>query len=123
MMDDPGGAPIRSLFPLAVWSSLLASVCPTSARTPRPPIRFGHIDQRKLRRRVGPTQVAPSSFVTSVEVTEARSARSDLGAVDEHIGSATLILCSGWAGPRRLSGSSRFILRCRRKLIPEHIAD
>ena len=37
----------------------------------------GHIGQRNVRRRVGPTQVAHLRFVTSVDPTEARNARQE----------------------------------------------
>jgi hypothetical protein len=51
---------------------LRASVGHTSARIAIPPNCVGHIDQRKLLRRVGPEQIAHSTFVTSVEATEER---------------------------------------------------
>jgi hypothetical protein len=51
-----------------------ASVRRTEVSSYRGVRRVGHIDQRKLRRRVGPEQVAHSMFVTSVKVTAARNA-------------------------------------------------
>jgi hypothetical protein len=52
---------------------LRASVRHTSARTAIPPICCGHIGQRKRRRRVGPTQVARITLVTSVDQPAARN--------------------------------------------------
>jgi hypothetical protein len=50
---------------------LRAAVRHASARIAIPPTCVGYIDQRKLRRRVGPTQVEQIALRPAVEKTEA----------------------------------------------------
>jgi hypothetical protein len=60
--------------PAAAGACVSASVCPASACTVIPPICFGHIDRRELRRRVGPKRAEDFGLGASVNPTGACAA-------------------------------------------------